>query len=405
MAHATMTTGGNRAFTRARNRAMVVAKSNLRNTGRNVAMLPKSLISADSHVVERAIAFRDIDPKFRDRAPSDVTLPNGGAAVMIEGMFAVGYGQAAAAGLPPERIGKPMPWDQVNPAAYDSGTRLDVQDQDGVSGEVIFPSVGMFLHGHPDVDFGKACLDAYNRWLVEFCSRDPDRLIGVAQIPLRTIDEGIKELEEAKAAGFRTVMLPGEPLYEDYDHPDYDALWEAAVDLGLPINFHILTSRRALEFTTLGKNRGPSICNMQRFVRGNQDIVMLFVFGGVFERHPKLKIVAVESDVSWLPHMISRMDTVYPRYRFHEKTALLSKQPSEYVADHVYLTMQDDYPVARMTDILPMKRVLWANDFPHGDAIWPRSREVLGVMSQHMSDEHMHMMVHDNVAELYGLTI
>jgi len=368
-------------------------------------MLPKSLISADSHVVERQAAFEDIDPKFRDRIPKDVTLPNGGAAVQIEGMFAVGFGQAAAAGLPPERIGKPMPWDQVNPAAFDSKTRLAVQDQDGVSAEVIFPSVGMFLHGHQDVDFAKACLDAYNRWLAEYCSRDPNRLIGVAQIPLRTIDEGIRELEEAKKAGFRTVMLPGEPAYEDYDHPDYDALWEACVDLGLPINFHILTSRRALEFTSLGKNRGPSICNMQRFVRGNQDIIMLFVFGGVFERHPKLKVVAVESDVSWLPHLMGRMDVVYPRYRFHEKTALLSKKPSEYVAENVYVTMQDDYPVAQMTHLLPMNRVLWANDFPHGDAIWPRSREVLGLMSEHMSPAHMQAMVHDNVAALYGLTV
>jgi len=263
----------------------------------------------------------------------------------------------------------------------------------------------MFLHGHPDVDFGVACLHAYNRWLAEFCAKDPNRLIGVAQIPLRTIDEGIKELEEAKKAGFRTVMLPGEPLHEDYDHPDYNAFWEAVVDLGMPVNFHILTSRRALEFTTLGKNRGPSICNMTRFVRGNQDIVLLFVFGGVFERHPKLKVVAVESDVSWLPHLMSRMDTVYPRYRHHESTATLSMQPSEYVARNIYVTMQDDYPVARMTDLLPMNRVLWANDYPHGDGIWPNSRTVLGKMAEHMSEEHMRMMVHDNVAELYGLTI
>jgi hypothetical protein len=45
-------------------------------------MLPRSLISANLHGVERSIAFKDIDPKFRDRAPSHVTLPNGGAAVL-----------------------------------------------------------------------------------------------------------------------------------------------------------------------------------------------------------------------------------------------------------------------------------------------------------------------------------
>jgi len=69
------------------------------------------------------------------------------------------------------------------------------------------------------------------------------------------------------------------------------------------------------------------------------------------------------------------------------------------------VTMQDDYPVARMTDLLPMNRVLWANDYPHGDGIWPNSRTVLTKMAEHMSEEHMRMMVHDNVAELYGLTI
>ena len=52
-----------------------------------------------------------------------------------------------------------------------------------------------------------------------------------------------------------------------------------------------------------------------------------------------------------------------------------------------------------------MDRVLWANDFPHGDAIWPRSRQVLNQMAPHMSAEHMKMMVHDNVAALYGLTV
>ena len=39
------------------------------------------------------------------------------------------------------------------------------------------------------------------------------------------------------------MMMPGDPIHEDYDHPDYDALWECATDLDLPICFHILTSR------------------------------------------------------------------------------------------------------------------------------------------------------------------
>ncbi len=367
-------------------------------------MASYSLISADSHVVEREAAFKDVESRYRDSIPKDITLPDGGAAVMIEGMFPVGFGQACAAGLPPERIGKPMPWAEVNRAAFDSATRLDVQDQDGVSGEVIFPSVGMFLHGHADVDFRKACFSSYNRWLADYCSRDPERLIGVAQITLRTISEGIRELEEAKAMGFRAAMLPGEPNVDDYHEPSYDPFWEAAVEIGLPINFHILTSKGELAGATQ-KKRGPSILNFQRFVRGNQDIIALFIFGGVFERHPKLKIVAVESGASWSAHFASAMDVAYARHRFNEKTLPLSKRPSEYLRENVYLTLQDDYPVGKMTHILPMDRLMWANDFPHGDAIWPHSREVLAEIGSTMSDHDIRRMVHDNVADLYGLTI
>ena len=369
-------------------------------------MLPGSLISSDSHVVERELCYADIDPKFRDQIPKDVDMPDGGAGIHIEGMFTVPFGGACAAGRSPEKMYTPMPWDEVNPAAFDSATRLEAQDIDGVRGEVIFPSVGMFLHAHPDPDFQKACFDAYNRWMAQYCARDPERLIGVAQITLRSIDEGIKELEAAKAAGFRTVMMPGEPLHQDYDHPDYDAFWEACVGLNMPINFHILTSRRALaDANPEEKQRGPSICTMQRFVRTNQDVIMLFVFGGVFDRHPKLKVVAVESDVSWMPHFSARMDNVYKRYRLAHKAVPLAKMPSQYLAENVYFTMQDDYPVGRMTDLLPMSQVMWANDFPHGDAVWPNSRDVLAQITATMSDGDVRLMVHDNVAKLYGLSI
>jgi predicted TIM-barrel fold metal-dependent hydrolase len=366
-------------------------------------MLPKTLISADSHVVERQNAFTDIDPKFRDRIPYETETPELGAALVIEGMLTMGYGRSVGAGLPLQKLGKKLDWHEINPAAFDSATRLDVQDEDGVHAEVIFPTVGMFLHGHPDIDYAKACLDAYNRWLVEYCSKDAERLIGVAQVSLRTVEDGLKELQEAKNMGFKAVMIPGSPLVEDYDHPMYDEFWSACEELNLPVNFHILSSRREMA-DVMGKARGPRICGHHRFVRGNQDVISLFIFGEIFERHPKLQIVAVESDTSWVPHFLTRMDNSYHRY-FYMENVTLPKPPSEYFKTNVYVTLQDDYPVGQMTHLLPMDRVLWANDFPHGDAIWPYSSKVLNRLTEGMSDQHVKMMVHDNVANLYGLTI
>jgi predicted TIM-barrel fold metal-dependent hydrolase len=366
-------------------------------------MLPKTLISADSHVVERQSAFLDVDPKFRDRIPYEMTTPELGAALMIDGMFPMGYGRSVGAGRPLQELGTKIGWDDVNPAAWDSATRLDVQDQDGVYAEVIFPTVGMFLQGHPDIDYAKACLDAYNRWLVGYCSKDPERLIGVAQISMRSVADGLKEIEEAHKMGFKAIMMPGEPMTEDYHDPMYDEVWAACVQYNLPVNFHILSSRREM-IEARAKTRGPHICGHHRFVRGNQDLISLFIFGGVFERNPKLQIVAVESDASWVPHFLTRMDNSYHRYYYMENVTL-PEEPSAYFRRNVHVTMQDDYPVGQMTHILPMDRVLWANDFPHGDAIWPYSSDVLRRLTKDMSDEHIKMIVHDNVAKLYGLKI
>ncbi|MBP1685267.1 MAG: amidohydrolase [Deltaproteobacteria bacterium] len=359
------------------------------------------IISADSHVAETEAWYEDIDPKFRDRRPRNVDDPRVGAAVVVESLpQVVPLGMICTAGRPPEKIGTPMPWAEVNPAGYDSATRLATQDQDGVVGEVIFPSVGMLLVLHPDADYKKACFDAYNRHLVKYCSINPQRLIGVPQVAIRTIDEGIQELEQAKAMGFKAVMVPGEPIYKDYDHPDYDAFYEAAVALELPLDFHILTTKSDV----FPVGRGPHICGHQRFVRGNQDIISMLVFSGVFERHPKLRIVSVESDASWIPHYGMRMDAAYNHHRYWEQVNL-SKMPSAYLYENVYFTIQDDHPVGKMTELLPMDRIMFASDFPHSDGIWPHSKEVADRLTKTMSDTHARMITHDNVAKLYGITV
>ena len=85
-------------------------------------------------------------------------------------------------------------------------------------------------------------------------------------------------------------MLPGIPPEKDYDHPMYDELWDAIVDLGLPPSFHILTSRS----DTPGADhvRGPKLNSFMSIVRGNQDIIGTLIFGAVFERHPDLRSCA-----------------------------------------------------------------------------------------------------------------
>ena len=96
---------------------------------------------------------------------------------------------------------------------------------------------------HRDAEYKAACMKAYNRWLAAMCADAPERVYGMAQTAVLDVDSAIADFQEAKDMGMVGMMMPGDPIHEDYDHPDYDALWECATDLQLPIAFHILTSR------------------------------------------------------------------------------------------------------------------------------------------------------------------
>jgi predicted TIM-barrel fold metal-dependent hydrolase len=362
------------------------------------------VISADSHITEPPNTYLDhIDPAFRDRAPRMVDGGEGvGDLFVIDGMRTpVPMGLVAAAGKPAEEIRvMGVRFEDLHRSGWDPSARLADQERDGVSAEVIYPTVGMQLCNHPDGDYKKACFDAYNRWVAEYCAVAPARLIGAGQTALRSPEEGIADLESIKALGLRGVMMPGNPSYEqDYDHKAWDPFFEAAADLGLPLSFHILTSRSE-------KVRGPRLNGFLSVVRGCQDIMGTLVFGAVFERHPELKVVCVEADAGWVPHFMYRMDHAFNRHRhWMQPDQELRRLPSEYFAESIYVTFQDDWTAFRQADQMNWRRLMWANDFPHSDSTWPWSREMLAEHTATLSGEQRRAILCTNVAELYGIDL
>ena len=219
----------------------------------------------------------------------------------------------AAAGKPAEELTLlGIKFEELHRGGWDPEARMADQDRDGVAAEVIYPTVGMLLCNHKDYDYKKACFDAYNRWIAAYCSAHPTRLIGTGQTAMRSIEEGIEDLRHIKDLGLKGVMMPGNPQVEDYDSPIYDPFWEAAIDLGMPLSFHILTSRE----DGIGRTAVPSSTVFLSIIRGNQDIIGTLILSGVFERHPKLKVVCVEADAGWAPHYMYRMDHAYDRHRY-----------------------------------------------------------------------------------------
>jgi len=368
-------------------------------------------ISADSHIVEPGDCYVGrIDPRFRDRAPVGVTDDKAGAVMDVDcGRSRVPLGFLSAAGRPAELLNLQhrVDWDGLYPGGHDPKARLLEQDRDGVSAEVLYPSIGMLLCNHPDADYKKACFDAYNLWLSEFVAVAPDRLVGLGQTALRSPGEGISDLERMKELGLRGVMIPGyAACWEDgdYDDPRWDPFWRAAIELELVPSFHILTSGNDIPGSAW-QFRGPKMNSFLGIIRGCQDLIGTFVFGGVFERNPDLKVVCVEADAGWLAHWMYRADHAMVRHHSWLTAATLSRLPSEYVRDNVYVTFQDDWVAFHTVDLVEHRRLLWASDHPHSDSTFPESQRLLAEHTAHLSPEVRDDIIWRNCVDLYKMKV
>lgn len=368
-------------------------------------MIPPGIISADGHVCEAANTYTDfIDPKYRDNAPHIARQDDGTDVFVVPGMRKpVALGFVDGAGFAPkERLAraKTMTYADVRPAGYSGKERLAFMDQDGLAAEIIYASVGMGICMHRDAEYKNACMQAYNRWLQGMCAEAPDRVFGLAQTAVLSVDSAIEDFQRAKDMGFVGMMMPGDPLHEDYDHPDYDALWECATDLDLPICFHILTNRAG---SIDQKVRGHALNNFLAIMRAIQDIVGMMTLSGAFERYPNLKLVVAESDVGWLPHYMYRLDHAA---KINTESGIikgLAKLPSEYIRSNVYATFQDDLTAYHTGDLMDYRHLLWASDFPHTDSTWPRSRQLIAEQASHLSEEMHQAIFRDNTATLFNL--
>jgi len=263
---------------------------------------------------------------------------------------------------------------------------------------VIYPTVGMMLCNHPDFDYKQACFDAYNLWIAEYCAAHPDRLLGIGQTAMRSVEDGIRDLRKIRELGLRGVMLPGNPAVADYDDPVYAPFYEAAIDLGLPLSFHILTSRQ-----DTFKVRGPKLNAFMSIIRGCQDLVGMFVLGGVFERHPRLRLVCVEADAGWVPHFMYRMDHAYDRHRYWLPAGALTRMPSEYFHDHWCCTFIHDRIGIKNRYDVGVANMAWSTDYPHHGNDWPYSRKTIESLFVNVPEEERHRIVCDNAARFWRL--
>lgn len=290
------------------------------------------------------------------------------------------------------------------PGGHDPKARLDEMAVDGVSAEVLYATHGLRLYALEDTELQETCFQIANDWMIDYCNTAPGRLFGIPMISMYNIPNAIKELERCKKAGMIGCMIwqvPPEHLPFTSDH--YNPFWEAASELDMPVNVHILTGFNYSRFERKGLDTYRMTVNQKLTDAAN--ILFDFVFGGVLAKNPKLKLVYVENEVGWIPFYCHEWDKYFVRHSPKAPLPYMKKLPSEYVREQVYATFFSDPCGGRMMDWFGEDNFMWSSDYPHAASTWPHSRQVIADELGHLPKPVIDKVVRQNVIDLYDLKV
>ena len=300
----------------------------------------------------------------------------------------------------PERLSNADTYDKVRVGGYIPEEHIKDMDMDGIDVSIIYPTAGVALFRVPDSDLLNPVFSTYNDWLAEFCSTNPRRLKAIAMINSDDVVAAVSELGRCAKGGFLGARISVHPTEEHrYDQPEYEPLWVAAADLGMPLSLHIGTGPPGPESTVLDAPKPAGICNVDHWVRLSLSDI---IFSGVFERHPSLMVGSVEHELSWVPHFLDRLDYTYtqrirrPDWHRYDKDML----PSDYFHRNVFLGFQEDGLGIRMRDVIGVDAILWGSDYPHQESTFPRSQEILEDILSECTEEEKAKIAGGNAARV-----
>ena len=350
------------------------------------------LVSADSHVNEPPELFRQRLPvALRDRAPR-VEMVDGVECLVMEGLRPrrMPQGRGAANGEALER---------AQAGGWEPALRIRDQDRDGVSAEVVFPTLALqacFAGADPTLQLALAT--AYNDWAAEVFAAHPDRFAVAAVVPMLDIAAACAEAERTAGLGMRALFLPCRVPERAYNDPAFDDFWRVANQIGAPLTFHAGTGHEPRV------TRGPGGAVINYILGAQADgphVVTHLTMAGVFERFPRLHAVTVETGSAWLAWVTTTMDEIYEKHALWAQPKLAAR-PSDYVRRHVHVTFQND-PVGIHNRVFTgVDALLWGSDYPHPEGTWPHSRRTVADQLAGVPDDERRRIAGGTCARLFG---
>jgi predicted TIM-barrel fold metal-dependent hydrolase len=332
------------------------------------------VIDCDSHVMEPADLWqRYLEREFRDRAIR-IERRDGvehliiGEQSVLQGVLAgLGGAHRSAAEL---FSGSLSYADGCEPASFDPRARVKLLDSWQVDYGVLFPTIGILPFPTNDLKLASAYCRAYNRWQREFFEGASGRVVPIALLNWRDVEEAVHELQYCIRAGFRGVFVPPETL--DGKRPSdshFDPIWRLCEEAGIPGCLHVIVrfSPGSAAFGSWHETKPGPVFGFGLGATGQLiPALAAMVTDLLFERFSKLKIVSVEAGCGYAAYLMDRLDEKHSKFG---TIAPMPMKPSDYIRRNCYFVAEpEERTIGAMLDQVGEDRILWGSDYPHVDS-------------------------------------
>lgn len=268
------------------------------------------------------------------------------------------------------------------PGSGDVDLRMIDLDQEGIWGELVFPSLGMWSSSFRTPEVLREALRVSNDWAWETIDKPQPRLVATAQVSTLDIGDAVTELERCAALGYRAVFMPvtPHPLQKDYNRDEWEPFWAAAEAANIVIAFHIGTDPIDLSkggsMGVIYRGPGGALLNYTETTFGGQRAIMKLVACGALDRHPDLKVLVSEGGATWVPFIADRIEEGYRQHSMAVRPKL-NRSPREIIYSQVYASFQHDSSAVAAATSMGYHNVMWGSDYPHMEGTYGHTQETL----------------------------
>lgn len=246
------------------------------------------------------------------------------------------------------------PYGPITRHYYETKPRLAEMDKAGVDMQVLSLNPPMVYWA--DAGLGTRLARLYNDELAAAVAGRPDRLAGLATVPLQDVPAAVAELERAiRQLGLRGVYIGSNVCGKELDHPDLLPFFAQAEALRAPVFIHpidVLGGERLGSYY-LHNGLGNPFDTAVAAAR--------LIFGGILDRFPRLQVCLAHAGGA-LPYLIGRLDRVY-RVR-KEAREKIRRPPTTYLRRLYYDTITHHGPALRyLVGLMGADRVALGSDY------------------------------------------